>query len=54
MKWPAFFSWPTITPPEPSATPTPLGQRLLWMAGIWIASVLLLLVIGLLIRMVLR
>ena len=45
--------WPDISAPREGDAQTPLGRRLLWMAGIWAASILALLMIALLLRLVL-
>ncbi len=49
MKWrrakPLELNWPTIRVPT-DAQLAPLAIRLLWMLGIWAASVLLLLLIA--------
>lgn len=48
------LSWPQINPPKSGDATPSLGKRLLWMAGIWLASVLALLAVALLLRWVLR
>lgn len=53
MKLP-HLKWPDIRPPAPDAPPARLRARLFWMAGIWAGSVLLLIVIGGILRLVLR
>ena len=45
--------WTRIEPPPPGATPAPLRNRLAWMAAIWAASVLALLVVAWMLRLVL-
>ena len=52
MKLPRL-SWPQIILPKPGDAMPSLGKRLLWMAGIWVASVLALLAVALLLRWVL-
>lgn len=42
-----------IEPPPAGAAPSPLRSRLAWMAAIWAASVLALLVVAWLLRLVL-
>ena len=53
MKLPRL-GWPQISVPKAGDAPPSLGKRLLWMAGIWVASVLALLAVALLLRWVLR
>ena len=45
--------WPDISAPREGDLRQPLGVRLLWMAGIWAASILVLLAIAMLLRFVL-
>jgi len=45
--------WSGIEPPPAGATPPPLHYRLAWMAAIWAASVLALLMVAWLLRWVL-
>ena len=52
MKLPRL-NWPQIILPKPGDAMPSLGKRLLWMAGIWVASVLALLAVALLLRWVL-
>ena len=46
--------WPIITAPQPGVPPPPLWVRLAWMAGIWAASIALLLLVALLLKAVLK
>ena len=50
----SLFRWPTITSARPDEPLPPLGKRLLWMVGIWAASVTVLLVVAMVIRWVLK
>jgi len=47
------LQWPDIGAPRKGDLPSPLGARLLWMAGIWAASILALLAVAMLLRFVL-
>jgi hypothetical protein len=42
--------WPDIRAPQQGESLTPLGVRLLWMVGIWAASILVLLAVAMLLR----
>jgi len=52
MKRP-LLRWPAIAT-SPRGEPPPLWSRLLWMAGIWAASVAALLTVAMLLRLVLK
>ena len=52
MKLPRL-RWLEINAPRESDSPAPFGRRLVWMAGIWAASVLALLAVAMLLRFVL-
>jgi hypothetical protein len=49
-----LFRWPDITPAGPDEPLPPLWSRLLWMFGIWAASVTALLAIAMVVRWVLK
>lgn len=51
---PRWMAWPQITAPTPGERLPPLLQRLAWMAGIWAASILALLLVAQLLRWVLK
>ena len=48
------FHWPTITATRPGEPLPPLWSRLLWMAGIWAASITALLAVAMVLRWVLK
>lgn len=49
-----LFRWPDIIAPHTDEPLPTLWRRLLWMAGIWTASVVALLLIAMMIRWVLK
>jgi hypothetical protein len=51
---PRRFHWPAIATSQPGVPLAPLWVRLAWMAGIWAASVITLLLVALLLRLVLK
>lgn len=53
MKTP-LFRWPSITTAHSDKTLPPLWNRLLWMFGIWAASITVLLAVAMLLRWVLK
>jgi hypothetical protein len=48
------FGWPNIAPAPVDQPLPPLWRRLLWMAGIWVASVAALLVVAALLRLLIK
>lgn len=54
MKLLTLLRWPVIAAPPPGSRLPPLWMRMAWMAGIWAASVAVLLLVALLLRLVLK
>ena len=48
------FRWPAITASHSNEPLPPLWSRLLWMAGIWAASIAALLAVAMVLRWVLK
>jgi len=46
--------WPSIEAPHSGSPESPLWKRLLWLVGIWIASVAALLLVAMVLRLVLQ
>jgi hypothetical protein len=53
MKTP-LLRWPAITAKGPDEPLSPLWRRLLWMAGIWLASIAILSAVAMVLRWVLK
>ncbi len=53
MKTP-LFHWPAIAAARPDEPLPPLWSRLMWMVGIWVASITALLVVAMVLRWVLK
>lgn len=53
MKTPRF-RWPAITTADSDEPLPPLWSRLLWMAGIWLASIAALTAVAMVLRWVLK
>ncbi|MDO9134356.1 MAG: DUF2474 family protein [Hydrogenophaga sp.] len=53
MKTP-LLRWPAITAASPDEPLPPLWSRLLWMAGIWLASIAVLTAVAMVLRWVLK
>ncbi|MEP6825228.1 MAG: DUF2474 domain-containing protein [Ramlibacter sp.] len=51
---PPLWRWPAITPGGPDERRATLRSRLLWMVGIWTASVAALFVVAIVLRWVLK
>ena len=50
----SLFRWPNITAARPEEPLPPLWSRVLWMVGIWVASITALLVVAMVLRWVLK
>ncbi len=50
----SIFRWPTISVARSDEPPSPLRVRLLWMVGIWAASISVLLAVAMVLRWVLK
>lgn len=48
------FRWPAITAARPDEPLPPLWRRLMWIAGIWAASIAALLAVAMVLRWVLK
>jgi len=51
---PRLFRWPAIAAVRPVEPLPPLWSRLMWMVGIWVASITALLVVAMVLRWVLK
>lgn len=49
-----LFRWPDINTNHPDESLQPLWKRLLWMAGIWLASIAALAAVAMVLRWVLK
>jgi len=50
----ALLRWPAIAVARPDEPSPPLWSRLMWMVGIWVASITALLVVAMVLRWVLK